>query len=128
VNKDEFGSCGIPVDECEHIEKWLEKDFSEEFKNICAWCSKVISEDSEAFGLGAKIRSAINVKDKEGTIIPLTLIRANKTIPAMVTTSNSEAKREGHDIMFIACSNDCAKLLKKTLQKEKEIIDSIKLT
>ncbi|MEW6419325.1 MAG: hypothetical protein AB1480_14635 [Nitrospirota bacterium] len=123
--KDEFGDCGIPAWECEHIEKWLEKDSTTEFKNTCAWCGKTIPENSEVFGLGAKIRHGFDIKDKEGKIIQLSLVLTNKTVPAIVTTSDSEAKREGYDLMFMTCSQRCAKSLKKTLQKEKEIIDRI---
>lgn len=36
-------------------------------------------------------------------------------------------KREGNDLMFMTCSRDCAKSLKKTLQNEKEIIDNINM-
>ena len=127
VDKDEFEDCGIPIWECEHIEKWLEKDSTKELKNTCAWCSKEISENSEVFGLGAKVRQDFYIKGKEGRITSLSLIQADKTIPAIVATSNSEAKREGCDLIFMTCSQDCAKSLKKTLQKEKEIIDNINI-
>jgi hypothetical protein len=127
VYKDDYENCGIPTWECEHIKKWLEKNSTGNFRNTCAWCGKVIPEDSEVFGLGAKVRQGFDIKDQEGRIIPLTLLQADKTIPAIVTTSNSEAKREGYDLMFMTCSQGCAKSLKKTLQKEKKIIDNISM-
>lgn len=128
VDKDEFEDCGIPLWECEDIKKWLEKNFTvEPIKNICAWCGKEIPEDSEVFSLGAKVRQGFDIKGQEGRIIPLSLIQADKTIPAIVTTSNSDAKREGNDLLFMTCSQGCAKSLKKTLHKEKEIIDTISM-
>ncbi len=122
--KDEFGDCGIPIWECEHIAKWLEKEdrFPE---NICAWCNKTIPEDSEVFGLGAKVKQGFDIKNKEGKIIRLSLALTNKTVPAIVTTSNSDAKKEGKDLMFMTCSQGCAGNLKDALQKEKDVIGNI---
>ncbi len=123
--KDEYGDCGIPICECEHIEKWLEKNSSGEFKNNCAWCGKTIPENSEVFGLGAKVRKTFDIKDQEGKIIPLTLIKADKTIPAIVTTSKSEAKRDGYDLMFMICSKDCAESLRTALEKEIKLFEKV---
>lgn len=92
------------------------------FKNRCAWCNKTIPEDSEVFGLGAKFREGVDIEDNEGKIIPLSLVVTNKTIPAIVTTSDSEAKREGKDLMFMTCSQSCAESLRDALQKEKDFV------
>ncbi|NOY64526.1 MAG: hypothetical protein GXO97_03910 [Nitrospirae bacterium] len=89
--------------------------------NICAWCNKEISEDSEVFGLGARIIKNILSKEMEGKIIPFQLVKTDKTIPAIVTTSDSEAKKDGYDLLFMTCSKACAESLKKTLNKEKEL-------
>jgi hypothetical protein len=67
------------------------------------------------------------MKDREVEIIPLTLVQANKTIPAIVPTRDSEAKRDGKDLIFMTCSLNCATLLKSTFQKEKEIINNVSI-
>ena len=90
-------------------------------ENICSWCKKKIPEDFEIFGLGVKFKEGIDMRDKEGKIIPLTLAVTNKTVSAMVTTGNSEAKQDGKDLMFMTCSKRCVKALKHALEKEKEM-------
>lgn len=95
--------------------------------NTCAWCNKRIPEDSEVFGLGAKVKPAIKLEDQEGKFIPLSLILTDKTIPAIVTTTDSQAKQKGNDLMFMTCSQGCAESLKEALYKEKWIIDSISM-
>lgn len=90
-------------------------------EDTCAWCNKRIPKDHEVFGLGIKVREGIDLSDKEGKTISLFLVRKNKTVPANVVTSDSEAKRDGKDIMFMTCSQSCAESLKAALQKEKDI-------
>ena len=92
-------------------------------ENICAWCNREIPEASEVFGLGAKVRENILLNDFEGTIISIELFKTDKTVPAIVTTSDSEAKRDGYDLMFMTCSQACAESLKTALSKDKELID-----
>lgn len=92
-------------------------------ENICAWCNREIPEGSRVFGLGARVRENILLNDFEGTIISLELFKTDKTVPAIVTTSDSEAKKDGYDLMFMACSQACAESLKTALNKEKELFD-----
>lgn len=125
VYKDDYEDCGIPAWECEHINKWLNENSPQVFESTCAWCGKTIPEDSEVFGLGAKVKQGFDIKNKEGKIIQLSLALTNKTVPAIVTTSNSDAKKEGKDLMFMTCSQGCAGNLKDALQKEKDVIGNI---
>jgi len=90
--------------------------------NVCAWCKKKIPKNCEVFGLGAKVGKGIDLKGQEGEIISLFLVLADKTVPATVTTFNSEAKKNGYDLMFMTCSQSCAKSLKNNLQKEKDLL------
>ena len=95
--------------------------------NTCAWCNKRIPENTEVLGLGAMVKQGIDLKDQEGKIILLSLVLTRKTVPAMVTTSNSEAKRTGKDLMFMTCGQSCAESLKDAFQKEKGIIDNFSM-
>jgi hypothetical protein len=126
--KDEFGSCGIPTWECKYIEKWLEaqEDKISSPQNTCAWCNKEISEDSEVFGLGARFKKGVAMRNREGKIIPLSLMVTNKIVPAIVTTSNSEAKRDKIDLMFMTCSQTCGESLKTALEAEKGLFDVVR--
>ncbi len=95
------------------------------YKHICAWCNKRIPEGVPVFGLGVKSRPSVDLQAWGGKIIPMSLVLTNKTVPAMVTTSDSDAKREGKDLMFMTCSQACAESLKDALEKEKALGDSI---
>jgi len=123
--KDEFGFCGLMALECEHINKWLNKDSSMKSENTCAWCKKNIPEETEVFGLSAKVKKGVDIKDKEGKIISLRLVTANKDVQAVVT-KDSPAKKEGYDLVFMACSKKCAKLLKTFLGKETKLFDDVR--
>lgn len=94
--------------------------------STCAWCDEQIPESSEVFGLGVKARCGTGLSSQEGEIIPVVLALADKIVPAIVTTGDSQAKRDGHDLLFMCCSRECAGLLKDVLQEEKERFDEIR--
>lgn len=123
-SKDEFGFCGVMAWECKHIEEWLNKEAAA-LENTCAWCKKEIPEDTEVFGFGAKAKKGVNLNGKEGNIIPLLLINAHREVSAIVVTKDSQAKKEGYDFMFMACSQKCAKSLKTALNAETKLFDAV---
>ena len=93
--------------------------------NICAWCGKTIPEDSEVFGLGAKARKDVDIKQHEGIIIQLSLILSRRTVPAIVTREDSEARKTGKDLMFMTCGQRCVESLKTALEQEKNLFGNI---
>jgi hypothetical protein len=93
--------------------------------NTCAWCDKTISEAKEVFGIGAKLRPGIDSGAQEGTITSFFLAEANKNVPAIVTPTDSEAKKEGYDFIFMFCTQECGKSLKEAIQKEIDFFDQI---
>lgn len=96
-------------------------------EKTCVWCNKLVLENTEVFGLGAKHKKGIDIKNHEGKFIPLTLTLSQKTVPALVTPSNSQAKRESNDLYFMTCSYACATSLKEALNKEVDIIGSVNM-
>lgn len=124
--KDEFGACGVMAWECERIDEWLMKDSSVESGNTCAWCKKNIPEDVEVFGISAKVRKGVDIKGKEGKIIPLHLATKKKDVQAVVVTKNSPAKKEGYDLVFLSCSQKCAKSLKTALSAEVKLFGDVR--
>ena len=70
---------------------------------------------------------SVNLADKEGGYIHLELVQPHKTVPAMVVTSDSEAKRQGNDLGFVVCSDVCGQLLKTALQAEIDLLDSLNM-
>jgi hypothetical protein len=97
---------------------------TERLLRICAWCNQEIKEDDEVFGFGAKASQGIDLSDKEGEFVSLNLALLNKTVFALVPSSSSSAKSEGHDLIFITGSMDCAQSLKDALEFEKDVFEN----
>ncbi len=99
--------------------------------NACAWCNKLVSEGVEVFGLGAKAKKGLIdkliLKNKEGKFITLNLSVSKKTVTTLVANSDSQAKRDGKDFMFLTCSHTCAELLKDALQKEVDMFGEVSM-
>jgi hypothetical protein len=87
----------------------------------CAWCDQKVGENSPVYGLNAKARSQDLIQGKDGTFMPFHLAQAQKTVYGAVVTDDSEAKQQGWDFVFMACSQRCAQALKDALQKELDI-------
>ena len=90
-----------------------------------SWCGVKIDNGSEIFALGCKKNPEIDISKYEGKIMPVAIAPLNKTIWALVPTEDSDARREGKDLMFVLCSQECGNQLKETLQQEKELGDLI---
>jgi len=90
-------------------------------RTICAWCGREVKENSAVYGLGAKARSQDLIEGKDGTFLPFHLVLAGKTVYGAVVASDSDAKRQGWDFAFMACSGRCDRALEKALQEELDI-------
>ena len=84
----------------------------------CAACRSHINETSEVFGLGVKLKPAVDLSEFETHCIEIDLVSEEKSVYMMVTARGSEAKEDGKDGMFLTCSESCAKQLKQVLEKE----------
>ena len=84
----------------------------------CAWCQSHIDDHMEVFGFGAKLKSNVDLSEYESHCIQIGLGSEEKSVFAMVTAQDSEAKNDGKDVMFLVCSEKCGKKLKKVLEKE----------
>ncbi|PYV43197.1 MAG: hypothetical protein DMG06_11570 [Acidobacteria bacterium] len=91
------------------------------FLTTCGWCGQTIPEDVEVFGSGAKVRSDFDLSPHEGQIIEIALTRSPKLLLAAVATRDSEAKKQGNDLVFMTCSDQCGKDLKMAMEQEVEI-------
>ncbi len=86
----------------------------------CAWCMKKISDDSSLLGLNVKLADGVDFTESEGEIIQVFLESRHTSVPMIVTTSDSEAKKEGIDGVFTLCNDTCAEKMKQTLAHEKK--------
>ena len=106
-------------------EESKDEKLSDEEDDRCAYCDKEVDQDSEVFGVLLTIGEVHDLKDLEGEMISVYLEEVNRSIPAKVSTEDSDAKKDGGDIGFMTCSEGCAQSLTTTLQKE---IDFGKIT
>jgi hypothetical protein len=91
------------------------------FQSTCGWCGKKIPPNHERFGFGAKARQGIDLSGKAGQVLPLYLAGCDKTVLAAVAGLDSDAKREGYDLVLMTCSAACGNLLQNAMQREIEL-------
>ena len=111
---------------CLKHENSIRFEFVDPYEAIhtCAWCCKNIPEDSEVFSLGAKARPEVHIEKYAGTAIMISIVTVGKKVSAIIPANDSDAKNAGNDLLFAACSENCAVAMKKVLQEEKKIFDS----
>ncbi|WP_343816175.1 hypothetical protein [Virgibacillus siamensis] len=79
---------------------------------------KKIGENQPLHAINVKFAKGTDYSDKEGEIIQVYLTSRKTSVPMIVTTADSEAKKHGQDGLFTACSNECGEKLKTALSKE----------
>ena len=87
----------------------------------CAWCNRRLSDDEEPFGFGAKANPELELRDREGEFVALSLSLIDKTIAALVAPELSPAREAGYDLLFLTCSEECAHDLKDALELERDV-------
>lgn len=90
----------------------------EKWRDRCAWCTKRISPEAPAFGISVSLQAEAFKEFEPGSVQPLLLFSAGKTVPMMVVTDDSPAKKAGKDAVFQLCSEECALKLQAALQQE----------
>ncbi len=85
----------------------------------CGWCAKAIADDSPVFGCGVKVQSASNLVGRAGELIKVMMPRTGRLFLAIVPTDDSEARREGWDVMVMVCGKKCKKALRLAFAAEK---------
>ena len=97
---------------------------SEEALSTCAWCGKHLPDNTPVFGFGGKKRPGVDLSQYEGHAIRITLATQPRSVTAMVTTADSNAKRDGKDFMFLVCSEECASEMKSVMEQEVSVADA----
>ncbi|UCE00080.1 MAG: hypothetical protein JSV42_04995 [Chloroflexota bacterium] len=80
-------------------------------------------QDEDIFGFAAKASEGIDLSDKVGQFVSLTLVLQDKTVFAFVPEIASTVGMQGFDLFFFSCSEDCAQSLKEALDLERDIYD-----
>ena len=82
----------------------------EDVLNHCAWCDlEVEMESRRIVGLRMPVREAFAFR--EGLTIPVPV--SNRVMFGIMTTADSPAAIEGKDVLFVACSSRCEKIIRK---------------
>ncbi|WP_010530123.1 hypothetical protein [Lentibacillus jeotgali] len=89
----------------------------------CAWCMKKIGDNEPLHAIDVKFAEGIDYSDEEGEIVQVYLNSRQTSVPMIVTTADSEAKKNGQDGLFAVCSKACGEKMKTALTKE---IDTFK--
>jgi hypothetical protein len=81
--------------------------------NTCAWCERELEEGAGQF-VGFLVGDRDSLEDRESYAFSLP-IDENRVVIGVVPPADSDARREGGDIIFKACSRDCERRLKKAV-------------
>jgi hypothetical protein len=98
----------------------------EDVLSRCAWCGMGIDEEAEVYGLGAMFYRDVDLSEYESQVIELKILTENRIVPMMITAKGSDAKKAGHDAMFMACSTECANEMRDALLEETSIGDILR--
>ncbi|WP_100009886.1 hypothetical protein [Lentibacillus sediminis] len=90
----------------------------------CAWCMRKIAENQPLYAINVKFAEGIDNSDREGEIVQIYLSSRKTSVPMIVTTADSEAKKNGQDGLFTLCSRECGDKMKKSLEKEMDTFKS----
>jgi hypothetical protein len=96
----------------------------EKLQSTCAWCGKRISKGA-VYSVGAALRNDDGLADREGEFILIQTTARETPVPGFVTPSWSEAKADGFDIIFIACSRKCAAGIRDALRVDISLFSSL---
>ena len=90
-----------------------------ELQERCSWCHKLIGEDDERFGGGAKVRPEAKraLAALAGKLMPMRLSSGREFV-AGIPAADSPARAAGHDVYFQTCSEGCATELTTALREE----------
>lgn len=76
----------------------------------CAWCDiELEPESGRVVGLPLPDRGSLSAR--EGLTLPIAA--SDRILVGIVTTGDSPAAVEGHDLVFSACSSRCEKIIRK---------------
>ncbi len=93
----------------------------------CAWCNESMCDNTELLGIGAKIRSRIDISTRAGETLTLPITVEDGSLKAYVYRSNESMNPE-HNILFMVCSGACGRKLLGCLGEEpraREMLEAV---
>lgn len=93
----------------------------------CAWCDCDLDECTRLgrgiVTVGTRFRSCAIFHEPDPGLHSVEVRSIGRHISAMVTTLDSDARRNGSELVFATCGDSCAAKLSQALQDEKEFND-----
>jgi hypothetical protein len=83
----------------------------------CGWCRREIGEDVPSIGISMKFRDPSDYQRQKGKIIQFELATGRMVVAGCVKP-DSPARREGKDVIFIVCSDQCGNELMAAMREE----------
>ena len=96
----------------------------EDARHTCAGCLNRIPDDHEVYGIMVRVKPRTLYNRFAGQVVAFHLMGEGRTIPAIVTAVESEAKKKGIDLAFQVCSAVCATSLREVLEEEFDFIET----
>jgi hypothetical protein len=96
-------------------------DLVQRFQTTCGWCGRSILPGTEVFGGGGKARPGIDLTAQAGQVLQVHLVGPDKMVLIAVAGLDSDARRDGHDFVYMTCSEACAHSLKTAFESEIEM-------
>jgi len=93
-------------------------DKEEYWLNHCRWCDREMGEESERFSINTKFRDPKDYRKNAGKIVEFYVPSVYRSIMAFAVTRDSEAKKQGYEIMFVICSERCREELSAALRED----------
>jgi hypothetical protein len=84
----------------------------------CTWCNKSLIDEESVLSLNIKAGEGSRFTDFAGQFISIALAAEKRDVHAFVTTEDSQARKDGFDLLFIVCSEECRGNLKIALKEE----------
>ena len=81
----------------------------------CSWCSGRLELNEKRFSFGVKTRIDVTPFDDPTRPLVITL-SDQKTILAIVTTQDSQARKDGYQLLVMCCSKGCVDEAQQALQ------------
>jgi hypothetical protein len=97
------------------------RSLQERFLSTCCACGKAIGSDQEVFAASARAKPGVDLSREQGQVIELQLLLPGKVVLAAVAGKDSQARRDGKDLLFMCCSARCADAINAVLQDEIDI-------
>ena len=86
--------------------------------NHCCWRNREMGEDSERFSINTKFRDSKDYRKNAGKIVEFYVPSADRSIMGFAVTWDSEAKKQGYEIIFGICSERCREELSAVLRED----------